>query len=236
MYRTLQPDKIIAPLEQLEKRIAERFPGVGLGNVCRELIMVARETSSRMAAIVKPNRWLRLALALLLVLGVAAGVWMVEFVRHMKPGDELFGAMQGIDAIVNLMIVFGGTTLFIVTMESRLKRRQALAALHDFRSIIHVIDMHQLTKDPTAMGVSRTDSSPARPMTQLEIVRYLDYCAEMLSLAAKVAALYAQNLRDPVVVDTVGDIERLTTNLSLKIWQKIAIIEAARASARETID
>ena len=119
--------------------------------------------------------------------------------------------------------------MFAVTAENPLKRRLALGALHDFRSIVHVIDMHQLTKDPSAMGGSRTSSSPQRPLSPFEIVRYLDYCAEMLSLASKVAALYAQNLRDPVVVDAVGDIERLTTNLSQKIWQKISIIEAAQA-------
>jgi hypothetical protein len=48
----------------------------------------------------------------------------------------------------------------------------------------------------------------------------------MLSLTAKCAALYAQRLSDPVVVDTVGDIELLTSDLSNKIWQKITIVEA----------
>jgi hypothetical protein len=56
-------------------------------------------------------------------------------------------------------------------------------------------------------------------------MRYLDYCSEMLSLTAKCAALYAERLSDSVVVDTVGDIERLTSDLSSKIWQKITIIE-----------
>ena len=30
---------------------------------------------------------------------------------------------------------------------------------------------------------------------------------------------------DPAVIDAVGDIERLTTNLSQKIWQKITLVE-----------
>jgi hypothetical protein len=57
-------------------------------------------------------------------------------------------------------------------------------------------------------------------------MRYLDYCSEMLSLTAKLAALYAEKLSDPVVVDTVGDIERLTSDLSSKIWQKITIVQS----------
>jgi hypothetical protein len=63
-------------------------------------------------------------------------------------------------------------------------------------------------------------------MKPFELVRYLDYCSEMLSLAAKLAALYAEKLNDPVVVDTVGDIERLTSELSGKIWQKITIVQS----------
>ncbi len=50
----------------------------------------------------------------------------------------------------------------------------------------------------------------------------------MLSLAAKTAALYAQTLPDAVVIDTVGDIERLTAGLSQKVWQKIMIVEQER--------
>ena len=49
----------------------------------------------------------------------------------------------------------------------------------------------------------------------------------MRSLTGKVAALYAQDLNDPVVVQTVNDIEMLATNLSRKIWQKIAILQSA---------
>jgi hypothetical protein len=56
-------------------------------------------------------------------------------------------------------------------------------------------------------------------------MRYLDYCSEMLSLTAKCAALYAERLSDSVVVDTVGDIERLTSDLSSKIWQKITMVQ-----------
>ena len=36
---------------------------------------------------------------------------------------------------------------------------------------------------------------------RFELSRYLDYCSEMLSLTAKLAALYAQNLPDPVIIE-----------------------------------
>ena len=57
-----------------------------------------------------------------------------------------------------------------------------------------------------------------------DVARYLEFCSEMLSLSAKVAVLFAQGFPDPEVIETVSDIERLTTELSQKIWQKIMII------------
>jgi hypothetical protein len=114
----------------------------------------------------------------------------------------------------------------MITLEERLKRRQILKALQELRSIIHVIDMHQLTKDPGMKAhVSQpTPSSPARRLSKPELVRYLDYCSEMLSLAAKVAVLYIQSFPDPVVTEAVNDLERTATSLSHKIWQKINIL------------
>jgi hypothetical protein len=47
----------------------------------------------------------------------------------------------------------------------------------------------------------------------------------MLSLAAKVAALYAQSTKDPVVIETASDLAQITSNLSNKIWQKINIVQ-----------
>jgi hypothetical protein len=76
------------------------------------------------------------------------------------------------------------------------------------------------------LAAVHTSSSPDRGLTPFELVRYLDYCSEMLSLTAKLAALYAEKLSDPVVVDTVGDLERLTSDLSGKIWQKITIVQS----------
>jgi hypothetical protein len=90
--------------------------------------------------------------------------------------------------------------------------------------------MHQLTKDPSIVlqAGPPTDASPTRAMNRFELTRYLDYCSEMLSLTNKLAALYAQHLPDPVIIDAVNDIEQLTTNLSSKIWQKITILDTGR--------
>ena len=125
------------------------------------------------------------------------------------------------------MVFLGLSIFFLLTVEGRFKRRAALRALHELRSIAHVIDMHQLTKDPEqllspAMAIA---SSPSRGMTRFGLARYLDYCSEMLSITNKVAALYVQYLDDAVVLSAVNNIQSLATGLSAKIWQKIVILD-----------
>lgn len=61
-------------------------------------------------------------------------------------------------------------------------------------------------------------------MSEFQLSRYLDYCAEMLALIAKLAALYANRSHDEVVIAAVNEVETLTSNLGRKIWQKIMIL------------
>ena len=65
-------------------------------------------------------------------------------------------------------------------------------------------------------------------MTAFELSRYLDYCAEMLSLTGKVAALYVQDFDDGVAIASVNEVEDLTSGLSTKIWQKLMMLHAGR--------
>jgi hypothetical protein len=227
MYRTLNPDKIISTLEALEKRIAERFPDRNLRNVCSELLGIARESKAKAAAAARPNRLLRVSIALVLVLGLALLGYVASIIEVKRGAENLYGVLQGIEAAVNTLVLTGAGVFFLATLESRWKRQQAFMELHQLQSIVHVIDMHQLTKDPSRLlsGGAPTSSSPERPFTPFELTRYLDYCSEMLSLAAKIAALYAQATKDPVIIESTGGLEQLTANLSSKIWQKIRLTQ-----------
>jgi hypothetical protein len=224
-YRTLDVTKVIATLKTLEERIVARFPGSGLSRVCASLIDIANQTSKRIEYVARPNWLLRLLLIAMAAVAIVILVYLAAQIPALKGTDQWSDAVQGLDAVFNLLVLLGGAAFFISTLETRWKRARAMPALHELRSIVHVIDMHQLTKDPSAMGAPHTAMSPKRDLTPIELVRYLDYCSEMLSLTAKCAALYAERLSDPVVADTVGDIERLVSGLANKIWQKISIIE-----------
>lgn len=229
-YRALDADKIVDTLDKLGHRIADRFPNSGLSGVCADLISVARQTSERIAYVSRPNWPLRSLLIALLVSTLAVLTYLAAQATTLKGTDEWSEVLQGIDALFSLAVLLGGGAFFISTVETRWKRSRALEALHELRSIVHVVDMHQLAKDPSSDRPATVGTlSGDRKMSHFELMRYLDYCSEMLSLTAKCAALYAELLSDAVVIDTVGYIERLTSELSSKIWQKITIIETLDA-------
>jgi hypothetical protein len=223
-YQTLNPDRIIETLKRLNGRIDKRFPDSGLSRVCGELAATAEHTARRAAAIAAHNWPLRITVSIIIVGGVYALFSALRFL-HLEDIQTNIGLLQTLEAAVNLLILFGGATWFLIGLDDRLKRQRALDQLHTLRSIAHVVDMHQLTKDPHSVA------SGEGTLSADDLRRYLDYCAEMLALIAKLAALYAERMRDPVVIDAVTEIENLTTGLSRKIWQKISLIGNKGGSA-----
>ena len=226
----LDPSKIEETVSMLAKRIHERFPKSGLQEVCEHLHGIAAAARKRAEAIRRPIVSVRIASGLTIagILVVLGYTLKAAYDATKKQGAE-FGApdvIQMLEAAINSALLVGATVLFLITLETRVKRRRALKALHELRAIAHVIDMHQLTKDPErALGIGKdTASSPKRDLSPFELTRYLDYCSEMLSLSGKIAAIYAQDFDDAGVVDAVNDIEDLTTGLSRKIWQKISVL------------
>lgn len=225
MYRALDPAKLIDTLVRLQARIEERFPGAGLGRVCAELTETARASTQEAAQLARPSWPWRIGTVMILLLGVVAQVAAARFL-HLERVQANADLLQILEAAVNLLLLFGGALWFLMTVEKRLKRGRALDALHRLRALAHVIDMHQLTKDPTLVLKAHepTAASPTRAMSRFELTRYLDYCAEMLALIGKLAALYADEMRDALVIEAVNELESLTTGLAHKIWQKIMIV------------
>jgi hypothetical protein len=229
-YRSLDPARIIATLEQLCRRIEERFPQAGLLRVARELTSLTQQCAPEALALAHPNWPLRIAagVVITLMLAVALGLLAIPLTRAFPSTFQSAGDyLQAIDATLNDVVLLGIGVFFLVTVEGRIKRRRALRWIHQVRSIAHVLDMHQLTKDPEKLLAPRPDtpSSPVRTMTAAELGRYLDYCSELLSLAGKVAALFVQRFNDPVVLEAVNDVETLTTELAQKVWQKISLLD-----------
>jgi hypothetical protein len=229
-FTQLRGERILETVEKLSARIDERFPGSGLGGVCRHLRTVAAAAARDVPQLGRPIWPLRVFIVAAIAVLVAAAAWMASllFRVSLNPGN-VSEALQGSDAARNDVIFLSLAIFFLVSLETRVKRRRVLRSLHRLRSIVHIVDMHQLTKDPEHVLSPRTEtaSSPARVLTRFELARYLDYCSEMLSLSSKLAALHVQYVNDAVVLNAVNDIETLAASLSNKIWQKIMILDAA---------
>lgn len=224
-YRQLDEGQITHTLEELRERIAERFPNSNLRELSAQLLAVAHEVSGVVDYLRRPNWRLRAAgglatLVLLALLGGAAKVTLSASAQMTLPD-----IVQTIEAAVNDIVFFGIAVFFLLGIEARAKRRRALAVLHQLRSLAHIVDMHQLTKDPERLTSNAAGESGGRRTSGADLARYLDYCSELLSLISKIAALLVQHFNDSVVLAGVDEIEALTTGLSGKIWQKITLVE-----------
>ncbi len=235
-YRQLDAAAITRTLEETCARIRERFPESNLRKVSEELLIVSREASETVRYLSSPNWPIRIgggvAIATLLVLLVVVAAFTMETPAQMTVSEVL----QTIEAGINDVVFFGIAVFFFVTVETRVKRRRALAMLHQLRSLAHIVDMHQLTKDPERLLASGPAFAPGapRPATGPDLAKYLDLCSELLSIISKIAALHVQRFDDSVVLASVNEIEELTTGLSGKIWQKITILERAAATVTGT--
>jgi hypothetical protein len=227
-YSRLDHQHLIATVGRLHDRIAERFPDAGLRGVAAELRRITAAHAERTARIRRPAWRLRLCSALLLSAGIGLLAWLFAVARADFGTDRtsVADALQSLEAVISMLFFLGAGAVYVASLELRSKRRRCLEALHELRALAHIVDMHQLTKDPehTLHPHHATASSPKRQLSPFLLTRYLDYCAELLALIGKIGALYAQDFPDPQAVDAVDDIEDLTSGLSGKIWQKIMIL------------
>jgi len=224
--KQLEITKLIETLEILCRRVAERFPDSGLSRLSQDLLLTARAIPERVEALQRPNlkiRLIRLASMSFLIAGLVSLAFMIRF------GDDFFSITnfaQSFTALIELVVYVGAAMLFLTTLERRAKTRQTLAYINEMRNYAHIIDMHQLTKDPDTLNKDyrSTQASPRRIMTSFQMGRYFDYCSELLAVTSKLAAVYVQTVPEAEAMAAVDQIEDLTTGLSQKIWQKSMLL------------
>lgn len=229
-YQQLQGQHVSDTVDRLRARIEARFSSPrGLGSVAAELLTLVRrvdaETDLSQARIVRIRMISRAFSGLIIVVTLVAFVLAVRDAADSGPRHTL-DWVPLVESGVNDMVFAGIAVVFLWALPERLERRHLLGLLHRLRSLAHVIDMHQLSKDPEQLlpSYQPTSASPPMLLTPDEMRHYFDYCSELLSLVAKAGALCAESSSDAVVLNTVSTIESLTTNMSSKIWQKISLI------------
>lgn len=225
---TLRGDYIYETVARLHDRIKDRFPDSGLATLCGQLVDASENAANRSLQIAEPIAWVRRAsygVSITLILLLLASIaYAIEKLETKDPG--LLDVVSAVEAGVNELIFLALAIFFFVNLEKRIKRNRCLAAIHELRSMAHIIDMHQLTKDPERLTRRwiAAEHSPRDTLSAAQLSRYLEYCGEMLSLTGKIAALYVGTFSDDKSVAAVGEVEALTTGLSRKIWQKIMLL------------
>ena len=214
MQAELKVEEITITLERLLGRIENRFPGSSLSGVCTELIELSRDTSKVMDWIVRPILWIRALIVLFLLLVALALVYSISRIQLEFTTLSLPDLVQALEATTSEIVLIAAGLFSLATIENRVKRARVISAINGLRAQAHIIDMHQLTKDP---------DNPRRELDDVQLGRYLDYCSELLALVSKIGFLYVNRFDDPQANTAVNELETLTNGLSRKIWQKISI-------------
>ena len=228
----LESEPVLETVRRLEARIAARFPERGLRRVAAELVELTADVGRDAAGIQGRVRTVRMLSRIGAGLVLAATVVAVVLAAHTAVED---GAGEGLDWLflvessINDLAYAAIALYFLYSVPERVQRGHTLELLHRLRSLAHIIDMHQLTKDPERLNprFQQTAVSPDPGLDRSQLEHYLDYCSELLSLVGKTAALCAEESRDSIVLETVSRIEELTTGMSRKIWQKISVLPSA---------
>lgn len=234
----LRADHIAQTAKKLSQRIFERFPDSGLFEISKAVLDLGAKAEVDAPLIARPIYWVRVAvgglIAFIIFLSTSLILTVLSNADQFTRVD-LVDLLEGLEAGTQQFILFGFAVFFLVTLEGRIKRGRALRRIHELRSMAHVVDMHQLNKDPDYYRGETIDTvhSPKRELTLPELMRYLDYCSELLSLTSKISALYIQSFSDSVVLAAVSDVENLCDGLSRKIWQKMNIAQDISISDRQ---
>ncbi len=230
-YERLDPAAVRGTVDRLHARITARFPDRNLRHVAAELAGLVREVAEGEARTRRQEHLARVvslvAVVLVVVTTVVALTVAVRDAVGAASSLRAFEWLPLLESAINDAVFAGIAVWFLVAVPDRLRRAATLRRLHRLRSLAHVVDMHQLTKDPERLRPSfrPTDRSVEVDLDADGLAAYLDYCTELLSLVAKTAALCAEDNTDPVVLDTVSTVENVTGGMSTKIWQKIATLD-----------
>lgn len=227
-YRQLDERSILDTLAQVKQRVCERFPGSGLSNVATELLSVGSEVMETVEFLKRPIYRVRVPVWIGIAVMIASSVWVLASVLpKVRVGEVDF--VQVFEAGANDVALIGISIYFLLSIETRIKRNRALRILHELRSLAHVVDMHQLGKDPELLAAARVSGEEV--LTPAQLGKYLDHCNDLLAVTSKLAAMLVQYFSDEVVLGTVNEIEALTAGLSARIWQKITLLERPRLAS-----
>jgi hypothetical protein len=205
--RNLDPGRLITTSAHLAEWIDKAFAPSHLVQVARNISRLTQEAVVKAQKIREPIWPLRIGVWIAVLLFVIGAVYQVA-THHI---DEI---LKFLDDTKGAALYLAGFALAFFTIEVRLKRRRALEAISELRAVAHIVDMHQLAKDPAIEEFregGRTEKMES----------YLHACTALLALLSKLGQMYVEHFPDTVATKAANDFEMISTGLSNKIWMKI---------------
>lgn len=230
-YSRLDARRLAKTVTTLRMRVGERFPGSGLEQIAEDLRLAAIEADSVASRVASKSIVDRLIGVLGFAILSAAGASMVWASLSMNWSNSVTDFVQGLNALLGTLVYAGVAVAFLASLETRRKRKVVQRAVRRLRDMAHVIDLHQLTKDPEMVGDKSlrhtwayTDSHRGEPVSLFDLARYLNYCIEMLSAVGKIASVYVRGFHDRAAEGSVDDLETIAGDLSRKVAQKLDLL------------
>ncbi len=224
----LDPAKIIQTAENLARRVSDRLPESTLAGLSADLAEIARVTDERARQARKPNLIIRgtgrLASALCIW-----GLWyIVDHIQtHLINAHLEFGTISDLfeaaDAGFNMLVGLAGVLWFLVTIEARFKRKQALAHIGELLEFIQLIDVTQLYYTPE---LYKSNASPDSTRLKFDHT-YLLFCNEMLGVIGNLAPLYTRGNMDDSVWRATSDVVMLANAIQGRLFAKSEAIRLA---------
>lgn len=128
---------------------------------------------------------------------------------------SLSDIFQGLDAVTNLAVASILSWWALWRLEQRRRDKLLGAYFSELVALAHVIDLHQLFKDPKGTEVK---------LSQQELYYYFDYCCDLLAILSKIGVIYGQEYREEAATKHVADLQELCSDLSRRIGQKIELL------------
>ena len=226
-YR-LDPAKIILTAENLARRVSGRFPESTLAGLAADLAEIARETDERASLARKPDQLIRSAGWLAGILGLLALWYFVGRIQtHLIDSKMEFGTItdlfESADAGFNILVALAGALWFLVSLEARVKRKQALEHIGELLEFIQLIDVTQLYYTPE---LYTSNVSPDSPKARFDHT-YLLFCNEMLGIIGNLAPLYTRGNMDDSVWRATSDVLMLANAIGGRLFAKSEAVRLA---------
>lgn len=210
----------LARIAETAKNLAEviraRLPDSNLADLSDELVLLVDATNQQLRRASRPIIAIRAASCAAVSAGIL-GLWYIVDHLHTRWGfATITDFFQATDAAFNLMILIAGALWYLITLESRLKRKEILIHIGELREFAHVIDLTQLYHTPDLYAI-RSDSSRT---PQIIDDMYLLFCTQLLSVLGNLAPLYTRNAADDSILRAASEVEMLTNAIISKHFSK----------------